>query len=123
MGTNQNIFRRYGSFFSQTFRLQGCLQIHIKSDGCYLTSNNHPNLDKIEAPKTKKGMKGSALMRQNKNSRTTSTPAKKSKSTVNKILSKEGVAQFMINNNIRTEAELMSEAKKREKAGKPDLWS
>ena len=38
-------------------------------------------------------------------------------------LSKEGVAQFVINNNIRTEAELISEAKKREQAGEPDLWS
>lgn len=38
-------------------------------------------------------------------------------------MSKEGVAQFMINSNIRTEAELMSEAKKKEQAGEPDLWS
>ena len=38
-------------------------------------------------------------------------------------MSKEGVAQFMINNNIRTEAELITEAKKREQAGEPDLWS
>ena len=29
----------------------------------------------------------------------------------------------MISTYIRTEAELMSEAKKREQAGKPDLWS
>ena len=29
----------------------------------------------------------------------------------------------MINNNIRTEAELIAEAKKREQAGEPDLWS
>lgn len=47
---------------------------------------------------------------------------------INKIklyarLSKEGVAQFMINSSIRTEAELMSEAKKKEQAGEPDLWS
>ena len=66
-------------------------------------------------------MKGNALKRQNK-SAVTSTPAKK----VLKLyarLSKEGVAQFVINNNIRTEAELMSEAKKREQAGEPDLWS
>ena len=38
-------------------------------------------------------------------------------------MSKEGVAQFMINNNIRTKAELITEAKKREQAGEPDLWS
>ena len=66
-------------------------------------------------------MKGNALKRQNK-STVTSTPAKK----VLKLyarLSKEGVAQFVINNNIRTEAELISEAKKREQAGEPDLWS
>ena len=85
-----------------------------------MTSDDHPNLDTIKAPKKKKrGMKGNALKRQNK-SAVTSTPAKK----VLKLyarLSKEGVAQFVINNNIRTEAELISEAKKREQAGEPDL--
>ena len=50
------------------------------------------------------------------------------KKKINKIklyarLSKEGVAQFMINSSIRTKAELMSEAKKKEQAGEPDLWS
>ena len=67
-------------------------------------------------------MKGNALKQQNK-SAVTSTPAKKSTKTVHQRLSEEGVAQFMINNNIRTEAKLMSEAKKREQAGEPDLQS
>ena len=86
----------------------------IKSDGCYLTSDDHPNLDTIKAPKTKREMKGNALKRQNKSAVT---------KTVRKRLYKEGVTQFMINNNIRTEAELMIEAKKREEAGESDLWS
>ena len=94
----------------------------IKSDGCYLTSDDHSNLDTMKVPKTKRGMKGNALKRQNK-SAVTSTPVKKSTKTVRKRLSKEGVAQFMINNNIRTEAELMTEAKKKEQASEPELWS
>ena len=66
-------------------------------------------------------MKGNAWKEQN-NSTGTSTPCKKSTKTVCKRLSKESVAQFIIN-NIRTEAELTSEAKKREQAGESDLWS
>ena len=85
-----------------------------------MTSDDHPNLDTIKAPKTKRGMKGNALKLQNK-SAVTSTQVKKSTKTVRNRLSKEGVAHFMINNNIRTEVELMSEAKKREQAGEPDL--
>ena len=87
-----------------------------------MTSDDHPNLDTIKVPKTKRGKKGNALKRQNK-SAVTSTPTKKSTKTVHKRLSKEGVAPFMININIRTDAELMSEAKERKQAGEPDLWS
>ena len=87
-----------------------------------MTSDNNPNLDTIKAPKTKRGMKGNALKQQNK-SAATSTPAKKSTKTVRKRLSEDGVAQFMINNNIRIEAESTGETKKIEQADEPDLWS
>lgn len=63
-------------------------------------------------------MKGNALKRQNK-SAVTSTPAKK----VLKLYARLSKDCPKINNNIRTEAELISEAKKREQAGEPDLWS
>ena len=87
-----------------------------------MTSDDHPNLDTIKVPKTKRGKKGNALKRQNK-SAVTSTPTKKSTKTVHKKLSKKGVAPFMININIRTESELMSEANKRKQADEPELWS
>lgn len=48
----------------------------IKSDGSYFTSDDHPNLDTIKTPKTKRGMKANALKWQNK-SAVTSTHAKK----------------------------------------------
>ena len=38
----------------------------IKSDDSYFTSDDHPNLDTIKAPKTKRGMKGNALKQQTK---------------------------------------------------------
>jgi len=94
-----------------------------------LHSHNHPNLEMIGSPKTKKGMKAyseKAKVRRESNvslNQEKSTPTSSKQFSKVKRLSNMDVSEFMIKNNIRHESQLMAISNERHAHGEKDYIS
>ena len=85
----------------------------------FFHSREHPNLKDVGSPKTKRGIQA------NRNKRKSSSQDRPSSTAYNKQqrLTNLNVAEFLVENNVKTETELFAHAKIQKEGGKKDLAS
>ena len=97
-----------------------------KEDTSVHHSKQHPNLENISSPRTKKSAKAYRHSRKAKSSDTSTTseaPPKKPSNSKSKLkrLSRLEVSEFMVKNNIHRATELYAATEERRKEGQADL--
>ena len=90
-----------------------------KTDPHVIHSQNHPDLQEIGSPKTKKCIK--AYKQTCEKRRSSSTPVNKYQTPKIKRLDNIDISTFLVDNNIKTEEELMAKAQEQYAEGKKDL--